>query len=316
MQLLGAVFGRRTRFFQPSLCAGFVIQNCAMWRTYFLLPWISLMWLAVPARAQDPVANSRSITEIRTPSSEDSSDLPPLRKGPVSLIGGAVVKMDPMRDRMVVRPYGGGDVTIEFDVRTVILRGSSPASPRDIRVGTRIYADTILSNGRIFAKTVRLDVTPTPGETKGQVIAYDSSKRVLRINDTISSQPLTVRLDPQTAILFGNRSASPSDLVNGTLVEVAFRSSSEGPSRAEKIDILAQPGGTFTFAGKIAVVDLRDAHLTLTEPERENTFEVGLDSLPAAEKAALRQGMSVVVRARFDGRRYQAQSVEPVGSAQ
>jgi len=283
-----------------------------MWRTYFLQLSITVLLLAPSGRAQEHVPNSRSITEVRTPSAEDSSDLPPLRKGPVSLIGGTVVKIDPIRDRMLVRPYGGREVTVDFDARTVILRGSSPASSRDIKPGTRIYADTIQNDDRIFARTVRLDVTPTPGETKGQVIAYDRTKRVLRINDAISSQPLSVRIGPQTAILSGNRTASPADLVNGTLVEVAFQSSSEGPSQAEKIEILAQPGGTFTFAGKIVVVDLRDGHLTLTEPAQENTFELGLDSLPADEKATLRQGMDVVVRARFDGRRYQAQSVEPV----
>jgi hypothetical protein len=85
---------------------------------------------------------------------------------------------------------------------------------------------------------------------------------------------------------------------------------------AEKINVMARPGSTFVFAGKIAVVDLRDLHLTLFEKSSENTFEVGLHSLPASERLSLKQGADVIVHARFDGEKYEAQAIEPTSGTQ
>lgn len=224
--------------------------------------------------------------------------------------------MDPIRDRMVLRAFGGKDLTLDFDVRTHILQGTNTVSVRDIRPGTRIYADTISKDGRIFAKTIRIGSGTPVGEARGQVIEYDASQRVLRVRDVISSQPFSIHIGAGTEIHADGRVVSASDLVAGSLVHVTFRSGSEGTNSAQKIDILARPGSTFTFAGRILVVDLRDGHLTLAENASENTFEVALDSLPQEAKLRLKQGADVIVQARFDGRRYQAQSVEPVSTPQ
>src|SRR5262249_8792838 len=80
----------------------------------------------------------------------------PLSKQPLSLIGGTVVKVDSIRDRVLLRAFGGRDITVDFDVRTKILREEAPVSTRELRPGARIYADTSLVNGRVFAKTIRI----------------------------------------------------------------------------------------------------------------------------------------------------------------
>ena len=273
--------------------------------------------LASVLTAQEPVQLASSPSE--RPKSDSISvesggypDFPPLPKGAVSLIGGTVVRVDPIRDRMTVRAFGGRDVEIDYDVRTRVVHGTSPAAIRDIRPGTRIYADTILNERRIFAKTLHIDTSTILGETRGQVISYDAERRMVKVRDIISSQPLTFRLSSQTNIRAGNQPLQSSSLTEGTLVQIMFRSVADGPSAAEKIDILAQPGSTYTFSGQIAVVDLRDQHLTLytSSGNGENTFEVGLKSLPAQDRARLKQGLDVIVHARYDGRRYEAQSVE------
>ncbi|MGC2195662.1 MAG: hypothetical protein WA628_13370 [Terriglobales bacterium] len=243
-------------------------------------------------------------------------DPPPLPKGEVSLIGGTVARMDPIRDRMVVRAFGGREITIDFDVRTVVLRGADPASAHEIRPGTRVYADTILKDRRIFAKTVRIQTSASLGETRGQVTAYDPVQRLLKVRDLISSQPISLRLNALTDIRAGGHPVQANGLVSGTLVQVVFHSGFEGVNSAQKIDILARPGSTFTFAGTIAVVDLRDGHLTLLETASDNLFEVALDSLSSDSKRRLKQGMDVVVQARFDGHKYEAQSIEPVPTPQ
>jgi hypothetical protein len=227
-----------------------------------------------------------------------------------------VVRTDPIRDRIVVRAFGGKDLTLDFDVRTQILQGMNALSVRDIRPGTRIYADTISKDGRIFAKTIRIGRGVSVGEARGQVIDYDAAARVLRVRDLISSQPFSIHIGAATEVQADGRAVPATELVAGSLVHVTFRSGSEGNNSAQKIEILARPGSTFTFAGRIVVVDLRDGHVTLAESASENTFEVGLDSLSQDAKLRLRQGADVIVQARFDGRRYQAQSIEPMPNPQ
>jgi hypothetical protein len=239
-------------------------------------------------------------------------DLPPLPRGQVSLIGGTITRVDPIRDRLVVRAFGGRDVTLAFDVRTTILRGSDPASARDLRPGTRIYADTIWKENQVFAKAIRIETSASLGDSRGQVIDYDAAKGLLKVRDIVSSQPFTLRLSATTDIRSDGQSVPATELVSGTLVHVTFRSGFEGANSCQKIDILARPGSTFTFTGRVVVVDLRDGHLTLAENESDNNFEVALDSISSEVKLRLKEGMDVVVQARFNGRKYEAQSIDPV----
>jgi hypothetical protein len=279
---------------------------------------IGALWIGAvvpPCRAQTPVPPPAR-SESKSAATDTSLDLPPLPRSEVSLIGGTVVRTDPIRDRIVVRAFGGKDLTLDFDVRTQILQGMNTLPVHAIRPGTRIYADTISKDGRIFAKTIRIGTGAPVGEARGQVIDYDAAERVLRVRDLISSQPFSIHIGAATEVQADGRTVPATELVAGSLVHVTFRSGSEGSHSAQKIEILARPGSTFTFAGRIVVVDLRDGHLTLAERASENTFEVALDSLSQDAKLRLRQGADVIVQARFDGRRYQAQNIEPVSNPQ
>lgn len=278
------------------------------------------VWAALfaPDSPQNPNASVVDIPTGNSTATEPGGfpDFPPLPKEGASLIGGIVTKVDPIRDRMVIRAFGGRNVTINFDARTRLSRGAQPATIGEIRPGTRVYVDTISNEGRIFAKSLRIATDASLGETRGQVTGYDASKQLLRVRDIISSQPLALRITPGTDIHSGSQPVQAVDLVNGTLVQITFQSAAEGPGAAKTIEVLARPGGTFTFAGKIAVIDLRDSHLTLFESSGENAFEVGLEALSPDDRARLKQGMEVIVHARFDGRTYQAQSIEPTAPAQ
>jgi len=277
---------------------------------------LALMCCVCGAVAQLNVApEKKGIEAVPMPASE-FPDFPPLPKGPASLIGGTVHKIDPIRDRISLRAFGGGDFTIDFDVRTRVMRGSAPAELRDIRAGTRLYADTIQKDGRVFAKILHLESTGSIlGETRGQVLSYDPSRGLLKVRDIISEQPLSLRLTSRTEVRAGDQTIQASGLVTGTLVQINFYGVSDGPSVAERINVMAQPGSTFVFTGRIAVIDFRDSHLTLYEQSSENTFEVGLHSLPASEKLRLKQGADVVVHAEFDGKKYEARSIEPVAAS-
>jgi Domain of unknown function (DUF5666) len=245
---------------------------------------------------------------------QDSLDLPPLPKGQVSLIGGTVIRLDPVRDKITLRAFGGRDLTIHFDVRTCVTRGETLASMRDVKAGMRVYADTILNDGRIFAKTVRVSANSALGESQGQITSYDPNKRILRVRDAISSRGFDVQITANTEIRADGQPVQAAELRNGALVKVVFKSGADTANLAEKIDLLAQKGGMVTFSGKILSIDLRNGYVTLVEPESQNTFDVGLDSIPEASRNQLKEGADVTVRARFDGTKYQAESVEPIPS--
>ena len=246
------------------------------------------------------------------PSGQDGSfAFPPLPKGTVSLLGGTVAKVDAIRDRAVVRAFGGRDVTIDFDGRTKVIREQTSVSTREIRPGARIYADTIVVNGRIFAKTVHIETSATMGEIRGQVTNYDPARGVLSIRDTLAPEPVRIRVTPETAIRAGDRPADPSQLVVGTLVRIGFRPGSERSDMAQKIDILAQPGSLFTFAGKITFVDLRAGYVAIADEVEAKSYEVAVDRLTPEVKLHLKEGTDILIHAQFDGQKYHAQTIEP-----
>lgn len=287
-----------------------------MRRKITLLGLILAGWVSsAPAQMKAAMPATNSIELTPSPRLE-FPDTPPLPKGAASLIGGTVRTIDPIHDRIHLRAFGGGDYTIDFDVRTRVLRGPSSAQLRDVRPGTRLYADTIQKDGKIFAKMLHLEGTGSMlGETRGQVVSYDSGHGLLKVRDVISDQPLNLRLTSRTEIRAGEQAIQPFELVPGALVQISFQGVSDGPSVAEKISVMARPGSTFVFAGRVAVIDLRDSHLTLYEQSGVNTFEVGLHSLPASERLKLKQGTDVIVHAEFDGKKYEAKSVETVSTS-
>src|SRR5437879_7945481 len=105
--------------------------------------WV-VVWALLGSWAQTskPAAQGTQVEPSKRASDDETSDFPPLPKGTVSLIGGTVMKLDPIRDRIVLRAFGGRDVNLSFDVRTKVLRQETAVSTREIRPGTRIYADT------------------------------------------------------------------------------------------------------------------------------------------------------------------------------
>ena len=268
--------------------------------------------LVLGASAQTNPRPARPCDAVPVAVQQDSLDLPPLPKGQVSLIGGTVIRLDPVRDKITLRAFGGRDLTINFDVRTCVTRGETLASMRDVKAGMRVYADTILNDGRIFAKTVRVSTNSPLGESQGQITSYDPNKRILRVRDAVSSRGFDVQITANTDIRAQGQPVQAAELRNGALVKVVFESGADTTNRAEKIDLLAEKGGMVTFSGKILSIDLRNGYVTLVEPESQNTFDVGLDSIPEASRNQLKEGADVTVRALFDGTKYQAESVEPI----
>jgi hypothetical protein len=236
-------------------------------------------------------------------------DLPPLPPAKASLIGGTVAKLDRVRDEITVQIFGGGKMKIAFDARTNIYRGGDIASTSDLHQGDRVYVDTILDGSTVFARNIHLKGGATAGESQGTVIGYRADKNELIVRDALSPQALKIRLTPQTQVVQGNQASSFSALTPGTLVAVQFGAQQNGSDVARQISVLAVPGATFTFSGRVTGLDLRLGLLVLTSSTDGKTYEVYLDPAVVSVDDKLHEASDVSVVTRFDGSRYVAQSL-------
>jgi hypothetical protein len=241
-------------------------------------------------------------------------DLPPLPPGKLTLMGGTVGKVDPITNRLELRDFGGGQTNIVFDQRTKILRNGMPARVKDIQPGHRVYVDTMLNGNQIFAKTIRLETTTDQGDARGQVVIVDAAHGMLKLREEVAPEPFQFRLTPQTAIMLKGRRANASEVLPGALVKINFAADANG-SLVREIEVLANPGETFTFVGKITFLDLRLKRFAIANQTDHETYDITLDRVGRGQIRGLRVGSDTVVKAVFDGKNYQAQSIEINSSA-
>jgi Domain of unknown function (DUF5666) len=235
-------------------------------------------------------------------------DLPTLPRTKASLIGGTIQRVDRVRDELTVQVFGGGKMKVFFDTRTHIYNGNALGTAPDLRTGDRVYLDTILDGGNIFARNIRLATQATGGRSQGVVISYHSGKNELLLRDLLSPEAVKLRLTANTQIVQDGRVAYASQLVPGTLVDVDFVAQKDNRD-AQKVSILAVPGTDFTFAGVVTSVDLHIGLLVLTSQTDRKTYEIYLDPTVITVDDGLHAGADVTTVARFDGSRYVARTL-------
>jgi hypothetical protein len=236
-------------------------------------------------------------------------DLPALPQAKLTLIGGTVGKVDPIADRLQLVDFGGGTTNIAFDLRTKIFRNGRPATVKDLEVGHRVYVDTMLVGDRVFAKTIRVETGADQGDARGQVVAIDAGRGTLELREEVAPQHFRLRLTPQTTVMVGGRRAKASEVLPRALVVISFAPSATG-SVVREIRVLANPGQTFSFAGKVTFLDLRLKRLAIANQTDHETYDIALDRVGRSQIRSLRVGSDTVVKAVFDGKAYQAQNIE------
>ena len=250
-----------------------------------------------------------SLTPTAQSDVRSSPDLPPLPPGHATVLGGTIAVVDHLRDRMVLQLFGGGRTVIAFDVRTRVSRDGKTASLDDLKNGDRVYADTVLDGTQVFARNINVGNAALSGQTNGQVVSYEPATGELTLRDTLSLIPRRMRVTPETVILRGDRPGSPAELQPGGLVAVAFLPNKDGRVAVQQISILASPGMTFTFSGRVDHLDLNRGLLTLVDPRDQKSYQVSFDPTVRTLTREVREGMDVTVSASFDGARYTAQSI-------
>ena len=288
-----------------------------------MIRWLSsLVILAGVACGQDPTSSGPLVADNATHEATSGNaanpgkgtahtlpEVPPLPAGKATLLGGMIQSVDHVRDRLILKVFGGSRTGVLFDERTRVFRDGKSASVDDLKNGERAYVDTTLDGTEIFARNIRIATQSPAGQSSGQIVDCRPGSGELVLRDTISPDPVTMHLASNAVILQGDRIARPTDLRPGTLVTLKFTPGNGDAPIVQQISILATPGAAFVFSGRIAHLDLHRGLLVLVDPRDNKSYEVYIN--PAARRLTrdLRQGEDVTVQASFDGTRYQSQSI-------
>jgi hypothetical protein len=238
----------------------------------------------------------------------------PLPKEKLSLIGGTVRKIDPVREKMTVKIHGADSIKIAFDQRTHFFRDGREVTQTAIKPGDRVYIDTQLDqNQHVFAKSVRVQTSSNPADATGQVLSYNRKSGEMIVQDNLSSRPVRFRMTSSTEIMTeGTDRPQPlagKQLKEGSLVSVKFLPAQQGGIVAEQVRILAETGSSFTFFGRITHVDLRNGKLAIENDSDGKTYEISLNPVRNRLSDDVTVGARATIVATFRGQDYQAQSI-------
>ena len=135
---------------------------------------------------------------------------------------------------------------------------------------------------------------------------FDSGHRTVTVRDELSDQPVRMQLTPSTTVRKGNQRGSESDLVQGALVSMEFGAQRE----LRAITVLATPGTTFAFAGRVTYVDLSQKLIAIDNRSDGKKYDVSVEAIAPSVLRQVREGQEVTVSAVFDGERYAARSLD------
>jgi hypothetical protein len=269
----------------------------------------SMAWGQVASMA--PINPAQGQTRKAQPVGDEklvdaNSLLPELKapSGEATLVGGTITRLDRVRNEVTIRPFGGDEMRVLFDGRTQVWRDDSKGSPRDLRTGEKAYVDTVLDGSDIFAKNIRVVSQQPSGDVRGQVVGFDRARGELTVKDRLSPELFKIRIVPGTKVLKDGQEATTSILLPQTLVAVQFRPAGKGTISADQIDVLAEPGATFTFFGRVVFLDLHQGIMSIVDPRDRKNYEVHFNPAAVKINGELQIDSEVTVDAVFDGTRY------------
>jgi hypothetical protein len=278
----------------------------------------AIVMLGAMASAQASTASTQpQQDDTRRPAAAaegSSGDLLAMPRGKSTVIGGMISGVDPVRDQLTLKVFGGGrPMRILFDERTQVYRDGVKTSLGDLRANDHASVETMLDGTTVFARSIHMLSRSPEGECQGQVVSYEAGTGELTVSESLSPELIKLRVPAGTAIVREGQAASApgssgaSDLVKGTLISATFSSDNKGQGIANKIAILATPGSEVSFTGTVTFLDLRSNQFAVAD--NDQSYKIAFD--PAAFPATrnLHEGMNVKVTAEFDGTRYVARAI-------
>ncbi|HEX7286501.1 MAG TPA: DUF5666 domain-containing protein [Candidatus Angelobacter sp.] len=244
-------------------------------------------------------------------------DPPPYPKGTTTLVGGIIRHIDPVRNRLTIGVFSGDSWTLRFDERTHIFRNGVETTQLALKNGERVYVDTMLDNDNhsILARSIRLGVAALPADADGQVETIDPIRGELTLHDRINSVAVHFGVNDNTRINHGFEPATLKDIKPGSLVHVKFAAESGYRGLAREINIIAVPGATFTFRGRLTYLDMHRGLLGMINESDSKTYDLRFSPSRLPGSSNLGVGMYVVIVATFEGTQYTAHSVAATRNA-
>jgi Domain of unknown function (DUF5666) len=273
---------------------------------------------AVQDQSVPPAALESERTSTATPG------LPALPRGKSTVIGGTIRGVDTVRDQFTLDVVGGRPMKVLFDQRTHVYRDGITSNSRDLRAGNRVSVETVLDGTTVFARSIHLLSVLPQGECQGQVMNYDPASREVTVRDSLSREPIRLRVAAGTMVVRQGQAVSASglgsgdikgsdinasDLAAGTLISVKFQSDESGHGVASQIAILATPGAAFVFAGNVVSLDMHSGLLVLVDPRDDKRYEVFFEAARLPMSREVHEGADVTLTADFDGARYVARAI-------
>ena len=120
--------------------------------------------------------------------------LPPTIPGTATQMGGTIRKIDPVRDRLELKVFGGRDFTVLFDGRTKLYRNGELSATRTLKPGESASIETVLDGKDVFAKSIHILSHTISGESHGQIVSYDPAKGELVVRDSLSTQAVRMQV--------------------------------------------------------------------------------------------------------------------------
>ena len=233
----------------------------------------------------------------------------PLQPSKLSLIGGTVKSIDQIRDNMTVQVYDSGTMHLKFDQRTHFYRDGKETTQLTVKKGDRVYLDTQLFEGKVFAKNVHVESGSRSADASGQIMSFNRKTGDMVVQDQLAGSTVKFRVDPQTTIKQGDARTTAGALRPGSLVAVKFSPRSRSTGTAEEVSIIAAPGTSFTYFGRVTHLDLRSRLLAIENQADGKVYDVHFDSATRIPQN-LTVGSQVTAVAMFRGNDYLAQSIE------
>lgn len=237
------------------------------------------------------------------------------------MIGGEIREVDQVLDTLKLKIPGGKTTTIFFDARTRFFRNGVEVPLADLHAGQHASIQTTLDGTNVFAVSIHMLTSLPTGECQGQILSFNRHTNVLAVRSTLSATPVELRVPPGTPIVrqiqappTANGSAptvkgTMADLAQGALIQASFLPGHGGRGTAESITILAQPGSSFEFTGRISYLNLSTGKLTLVDLRTRKAYPISFNPAAIPNSGSLREGEVVAITASFDGQTYTAQKI-------
>lgn len=261
---------------------------------------------AISAKPTTVIFNDPNLPKTERRVAGDPLEPPPLPDTKATLIGGVVDKVDRVRDRITLRPFGGNKMKLAYDERTHFYRNGVETTFAGVKKGDRIYVDTQLDGPIVFARNVRVRNEQEPADARGQIVSVEGDH--LGVRDELSGQVVTFSTSGNTKVVKGGQPSSMAAVKEGSLVAIKFTPDRPDRGAAQEISLIAAPGDSFVFSGRVTHLDLAHGSLAVQNQSDNRNYEITFDPSSGSHDD-LGVGQDVTVNTMFDGTRYMAKDI-------